>query len=86
MNWQDTVMPIEERVKFGVWNGREKQAQAQAEISFKAGEQQGIKLVVEDDKIVSQHILQSRDGDWSIESKWLKQWFFNRQAFLKEIR
>ena len=35
--WEDTVMPVKERIKFGVWNGRERQAEAQAEISYKVG-------------------------------------------------
>ena len=37
MHWEDTVMPVKERIKFGVWHGREEMAQAQARVSFKAG-------------------------------------------------
>lgn len=42
--WQDTVIPVEERIKMGVWHGRERQAQAQAEISFKAGQREMAEL------------------------------------------
>lgn len=37
MEAKDTVIPVEERIKMGVWHGRERQAQAQAKVSFKAG-------------------------------------------------
>lgn len=30
MEANDTILPIEERVKFGVWHGRERLAEAQA--------------------------------------------------------
>ena len=45
MKAEDTVIPVEERIKMGVWHGREKQAQAQAEVSFKAGIQEVVEWV-----------------------------------------
>lgn len=92
-------------------------AEAQAEISFKAGEDKGkqerkavtdeqieadedvanlnyldgkrdgeagFNKVVELDGDITAHILQDGEGNWSVESWRIKEWFKKRQANLKE--
>ena len=59
-------------------------AEAQAEISFPLGKQVGIKEVVETDGLITRHILQDGEGNWSIESWRLKEWSKWRQKQLKE--
>ena len=86
MKAKDTVMDedaiwdvIKEYSPFGM-EQRIAVAEAQAEISFRAG----IKEVVELDKAITQHILQDANGNWSVESWRLQAWFRDRQAKLKE--
>lgn len=61
MEARDTVMKFEERRKFGVWNGRKRLAEAQAEISFRLGKQEGIREIVKTLNMIDKEAYDTRD-------------------------
>lgn len=83
--WEDTVLPIGERIRMGVWNGRERQARAQAEISFKAGYDRALALLPDIEeakrkerkrifKRIERHFYRPAVGEMRITQKDLDWW------------
>ena len=64
---KDTVIPVEERIKMGVWHGRERQAQAQAEISFKAGYNKALALLqpkIEEERQICEDLIKEHRREY----------------------
>lgn len=77
MEAKDTIIPVEERIKMGVWHGRERQAQAQAEISFKAGIREVASWLQQNCKYEIEAGKDSRELATFVIEKWqakLKEW------------